>query len=88
MSVGAGRVFRGKITSFGAKKKGETLASLSLLLEAGSYFFFLAVFLAGAFLAVFFLAAMENHPLCKSHMLREIVPNNIDHSPTIKFFGW
>jgi hypothetical protein len=46
-----------------------------------NYFFFFAVFLAGAFLAgAFFLAvAMENHPLCKSHLLREIVQIKIYH---------
>jgi hypothetical protein len=41
-------------------KKGETLASPSLLqASTKNYFFFLAgAFLAGAFLATFFLAAM------------------------------
>jgi hypothetical protein len=53
-------------------KKGEILANLSLLKTSSkSYFFFLTGFLA--FLAgAFFLVAMENHPLFKSHIQREI----------------
>jgi hypothetical protein len=70
----------------GKQKGRDPFGSLPFLRELEDYFFFLAVFLAGAFLAVFFLAAMENHPLCKSHLLREIVPNKIDHYVTIKFF--
>jgi hypothetical protein len=70
------------------KKKGETLADLSLLLRGPEdYVFFLAAFLAGAFLAAFFLVAMENHPLCKSHIPREIVQTKFDHCITIKFSG-
>jgi hypothetical protein len=40
-------------------------------LRLKNYFFFLTAFffLAGAF----FLVAMENHPLFKSHLLREVV---------------
>jgi len=50
-----------------------------------SYFFFLAAFLAG-FLAAFFLTGIENHPLFKSHMLREVVQKDFDHCVRIKFF--
>jgi hypothetical protein len=40
----------------------------------------LTAFLAGAFLAgAFFLAAIENHPLIKSHIEREIVQKIFDH---------
>jgi hypothetical protein len=55
-----------------------------------NYFFFLTAFLTGAFLAgAFFLAvAMENHPLFKSHILREVVQIKIYHCPRIKFFRW
>jgi hypothetical protein len=68
------------------KQKGETLSSLSFSKgPEKDYFFFLAAFLAGAFLAaVFFLVAMENHPLCKSHIPREIVQIKFDHCITIK----
>jgi hypothetical protein len=54
-------------------------------LRLKNYFFFLTAFffLAGAF----FLVAMENHPLFKSHLLREIVQINIYHSLRIKFFS-
>ena len=34
----------------------------------------------------FFLVAMENHPLYKSHFLREVVQIEISHYPRIKFF--
>lgn len=57
-------------------KKGEILSDLSLFLKPRRiYFFFLTGFLAATFFAgAFFLAvAMENHPLFRSHLLREIV---------------
>ena len=62
-----------RLPSSVANKRGEILANLSLLKTTlKNYFFFLAGFLA--FLAgAFFLVAMENHPLIKSHFLREIV---------------
>jgi hypothetical protein len=50
-----------------------------------SYFFFLAAFLAG-FLAAFFLTGIENHPLFKSHMSREVVQKDFDHCARNKFF--
>jgi hypothetical protein len=56
-----------------------------LILRRKNYFFFFAAFL-GAFLAVFFLVAMENHPLYRSHLEREIVQIKFDHCITIKFF--
>jgi hypothetical protein len=43
---------------------------------------FLTAFLAGAF----FLVAIENHPLFKSHILREIVQIKIYHWFRIMFF--
>jgi hypothetical protein len=70
-------------------KKGEALADLSLFSKRlKDYFFFLVVFLAGAFLAgAFFLAvAIGNHPLFRSHGMREIVQIKIYHCVTIKFF--
>ena len=54
-------------------------------LRLKNYFFFLTAFLA--FLAgAFFLVAMENHPLFKSHLLREIVQINIYHLLRNMFF--
>jgi hypothetical protein len=56
------------------KKKGETLASLSLLLKRRkNYFFFFAAFLTTFLAGAFFLVAMKNHPLFKSRFDREIV---------------
>jgi hypothetical protein len=67
-------------------KKGEILSDLSLLqncFKEKAYFFFLAGFLA-TFLAGFFLVAMENHPLIRSHFLREIVKIKFTHLLRIK----
>jgi len=71
------------------KKKGEILANLSLLkTSVKNYFFFLTLFLTAFLAGAFFLAvAMENHPLFKSHIPREIVPMKIYHCLRIKFFG-
>jgi hypothetical protein len=75
------------VGAFPGNKKGEILSDLSLSKTQKNYFFFLAVFLAGVFLAgAFFLAvAIGNHPLFKSHLLREIVQIKIYHCVRIKF---
>ncbi len=72
---------------FPGKQKGrDPFESLPFLKgPEKDYFFFLAAFLAGAFLAAaFFLVAMENHPLFKSHIPREIVQIKVEHCITIK----
>jgi hypothetical protein len=56
-------------------------------LRLKNYFFFLTAFLAAFLAGAFFLVAMENHPLVKSHLLREIVQINIYHLLRNKFFA-
>jgi hypothetical protein len=55
-------------------------------MSSKNYFFFLTAFLTAFLAGAFFLVAMENHPLFKSHIPREVVQIEIYHSLRSKFF--